>query len=121
MANAVGWHPHNLIIDRFGLDYDFIEKIGLVWINNLETGSGKSLADPQHKDHKKNYVQNYLKQFGARKVEANALIVQPEEGRNLCLRAILKYLPASAPEDYEQRLKPLRKTLRVTLTERFLL
>jgi hypothetical protein len=121
MANAVGWHPHNLIIDRFGLDYDFIEKIGLVWINNLETGSGKSLADPQHKDHKKNYVQNYPKQFGARKVEANALIVQPEEGRNLCLRAILKYLPASAPEDYEQRLKPLRKTLRVTLTERFLL
>jgi hypothetical protein len=119
MANAVDWHPDNLIIDRFGLDYDFIEKIGLVWIDNLETGSGKSLASPQHNDHKKDYVQNYLKRFGARKVEANALIVQPEEGRKLCLQAILKYLPASAPQEYEERLKPHRKALTKALNERF--
>jgi hypothetical protein len=56
LEKAVGWSPDKLIIDRFGLDYDFIEANGLTWIDNLETGSGKSLADPKHPDHLKPYV-----------------------------------------------------------------
>jgi len=30
------------------------------WIDNLETGSGKDLANPKHPDHHKEYVQGYL-------------------------------------------------------------
>jgi hypothetical protein len=41
MAGAVGWSPGNLTIDRFGLDYEFIEEQGLTWIDNLETSNGK--------------------------------------------------------------------------------
>ena len=31
----------HLTVDRFGLNYDFIEEQNLTWIDNLETGSGK--------------------------------------------------------------------------------
>jgi hypothetical protein len=34
LARAVGWSPDNLIIERFGLDYDFIEREQLTWIDN---------------------------------------------------------------------------------------
>jgi hypothetical protein len=78
LANAVGWSPDKLIIDRFGLNYDFIQRHRLTWIDNLITGSGDDLADRRHPDHFKSYVQNYLREFAARKVEANALVVRPE-------------------------------------------
>jgi len=32
LARAVGWSPDNLIIERFGLNYDFIEREKLTWI-----------------------------------------------------------------------------------------
>jgi hypothetical protein len=41
LTGAVGWSPDNLIIERFGLDYNFIRAQGLTWIDNLETSSGK--------------------------------------------------------------------------------
>ena len=76
----------DVIIDRFGLNYDFINDNDLSWIDGLATGSGKRLDDIGHKDHKKQYVQDYLKNYcpdwvppidarragiGARKCEAN--------------------------------------------------
>ena len=73
---------------------DFIEANGLTWIDNLETSRGKSLADPKHPDHFRPYVQSYLKRFGARKVEANALVARPEAGRELCRQAIRWYVPS---------------------------
>jgi hypothetical protein len=39
LRNAVRWSPEDLIIDRFGLNADFIEANNLTWIDNLETGS----------------------------------------------------------------------------------
>ena len=108
VADAVGWRPDNLIIDRFGLNHDFIEQHGLTWIENLETASGKRLDDPDHTDHHKDYVQSYLDKFGVRKVEANALVIQPGAGRELCPEAIQKYVPVDAPTEYADKLKPLR-------------
>jgi hypothetical protein len=104
-----------LVVDRFGLNADFIEKQGLTWIDNLETGSGRSLADPKHKDHKCDYVQRYLRQFGERKVEANALVVRPEAGRNLCRDAILKYLSEDDPDRYRETLVPHRELARAEI------
>jgi len=75
LARAVQWSPDNLIIERFGLDYDFIEREQLTWINNLATSKGEyPLDDKRHLDHFKDYVQSYLRKFGARKVEADALL-----------------------------------------------
>jgi hypothetical protein len=104
------------VIDRFGLNADFIEANGLTWIDNLETANGKyPLDDPRHADHQKTYVQEYLKRFGARKVEANALVVRPAESRELCRQAILSYLPEDAPRRYGERLFAVRQEVRAAV------
>ena len=112
LEDAVGWSPDNLIIDRFGLNYDFIVEQGLSWIENLETSSGGRLDDPRHKDHSKPYVQNYLRTYGARKVETNALVIRPDEGRDLCRAAINRYISETAPAEYKTKLAPKREELR---------
>jgi hypothetical protein len=88
LQGAVGWSPEHLIVDRFGLNAAFIRRHRLSWIENLETASGDDLGNPRHPDHCKPYVQSYIKQFGSRKVEANAMIVRPEAGRALCRQSL---------------------------------
>jgi hypothetical protein len=100
LALAVGWSPVNLTIERFGLNADFIEANNLTWIDNLETSSGGRLDDPRHTDHNKAYVQTYIERFGVRKVEANALVVSPNEGRRLCREAITRYVDIDAANEY---------------------
>jgi hypothetical protein len=57
MSRAVGWSPDDLVIDRFGLDYDFIEHNSLTWIENLATSNGEYPLDhKKHPDHYKPYV-----------------------------------------------------------------
>jgi hypothetical protein len=113
LARAVGWSPDNLIIERFGLDYDFIEREGLTWIENLATSKGEYPLDhKRHPDHHKPYVQDYLRKYGVRKVESDALLKRPEAGRELCRKAILKYVPREAPRRYQNKLKPVRAELR---------
>jgi hypothetical protein len=114
---AVGWSPANLVISRFGLNAGFIEANRLSWIDNLETSSGGRLDDPRHADHRKPYVQNYIREFGVRKCEANALVVAPEAGRQLCRSAILRYIPARAVRAYQAKLGSVRKQLRSALRD----
>jgi hypothetical protein len=118
LAGAVDWSPDNLVIIRFGLNADFIDRHGLTWIDNLETSSGGQLDEPNHNDHDKAYVQDYIAEFGVRKCEANALVVEPEVGRQLCRDAILKHIPTDAVERYERKLDRVRKQLRKALRER---
>jgi hypothetical protein len=134
MVNATGWMPDgvsvdpvamvdSVIIDRFGLNSDFIEEHGLTWIDNLETGSGGRLDNPKHRLHNSDVVQSYIATYGVRKVEANALVVRPEDGRELCRNAILKYLDPDSPELYRAALQPYQEAARVkameTMRERF--
>jgi hypothetical protein len=120
LSGAVDWDPAGLEIVRFGLNADFIDAHGLTWIDNLETSSGGQLDDPGHNDHAKQYVQDYIAQFGARKCEANALVVEPDVGRQLCRNAILEHIPADAVERYQRNLDRARKQLRRALRERVL-
>ena len=87
-----GYDPANLEIKRFGLDYEFIAKNNLTWIDNLITGSKKNLASPSHPNNKLPYVQEYIKRFGVRKCEANAIMKKPKEAEELCRGAIEGYL-----------------------------
>jgi len=118
MARAVGWNPSRLIVDRFGLTAAFINANGLTWIDGLETSSGTDLVDRSHPDHNKPYVQNYIRRFGARKVEANALVVRTEQGRDLCRGAILKYIDESAVEAYRIDIEAMREEARRASAER---
>ena len=88
------WDPGNLVVDRFGLNHDFIESHDITWVENLITGSGKDLASPMHRDHSQPYVQEYLVQFGARKVEANAIMKRDtiDDARAMCISAIENHL-----------------------------
>lgn len=92
---GTGWNPDNLIIDRFGLNYDFIMDNNLSWINNLETGSGKPA------DINNPIVKKYVDQYGFRKVEANAIVVNPHAGQNLCRFAIERYLGFNVLDRFE--------------------
>jgi hypothetical protein len=114
---AVGWSPDNLTIERFGLNFDFIEEHNLTWIDGLQTASGKDLGDPNHRQHHADFVQEYIAKYGERKVEANALVVRPEAGRQLCRNAIEKYLNMAAIAAYEQSLVEQRQWVRAEMPE----
>jgi hypothetical protein len=117
MEGATGYSPVDLIIDRFGLNADFIDAQGLSWTDNLITSSGGNLASPKHNDHERPYVQDYLQRFGARKVEANALVVRPEAGRQLCLDAIRCYMPDDLLADFEARREVARQEARAVVAQ----
>jgi len=115
LSGAVEWDPGNLVIDRFGLNHDFIVAQGLTWIDNLETSAGERLDDHNHHDHLKSYVQDYIRRFGVRKVEANALVVRPEAGRRLCEDAIRRYVPDGAVEAFAAQLAPEQEDARLEI------
>lgn len=82
-------------IVRFGLNAEFIDNARLLWIDGLETSSGEDLSDSRHKHHRFPYVQDYLRDFGARKVEANALIANPTAARALIRDELWHWLSAA--------------------------
>ena len=101
--NQYGYNPEYLKIERFGLNYDFIIDNKLSWIDNLITASGKDLSSPSHKNHSLPYVQGYLREYGARKCEANAIVVKPDQGRELCRQIIEKYLGKDVKNRFQER------------------
>lgn len=104
----VGYDPQNLIIERFGLNYDFIKENEITWIDNLITGSGKNLASPTHKNFKLPYVQKYLKEIGERKCEANACVTIPDISRNLMRGVIEHYLGEDVLHRFEKKRAVIR-------------
>lgn len=91
------WDPKNLIIDKFGLTFDFIEKNKLTWIDNLMTSSGKPA------DERKQYVRDYIAKYKRRKVEANAILIIPDIAIDQCRDTILKYIDVKASkEEYDK-------------------
>lgn len=103
-----GYDPQDLIIDRFGLNYDFIIQNKLTWIDNLITGSGKDLADPRHPNYNLPYNRLYRNKVGIRKCEANSVVIVPEMGRELCRKAIIKYLGADALRRFRAKKERVR-------------
>lgn len=98
-----GYDPEYLIIDRFGLNYDFIQENRFTWIDNLVTGSGMDLSDPRHKNHHMPYVKEYLRTVGARKCEANAIVTLPRVARNLVTEVIENYLGEDSLERFKEK------------------
>jgi len=101
-----GYDPTNLKIKRFGLNFDFIERHNLTWINNLITGTKKKslkgigLDNPKHPNHNMPYVQEYIKKIGVRKCEANAIVIIPKIARKFVDFTIKRYLGMDAEERF---------------------
>jgi hypothetical protein len=98
-----GYDPAELIIERFGLNYDFIKANHLTSIDNLLTGSGKNLASKSHPDNAQAYVQDYIAAYGVRKWEANSIVAAAEKGQQMCREAIEKYLGQDALQRFKKR------------------
>lgn len=101
-----GYNPNDLIIERFGLNADFIEQHSLTWIDNLVTGKKtgiNDLSDPRHRNHNMPYVQEYLQEFGARKCEANAIVPIPDIARDMVRETIESYLNEGALDRFDQK------------------
>lgn len=96
----VGYDPTSLIIERFGLNYEFIVANNYTWIDNLITGSGKDLSSPLHPNNKLQYVKQYLNSIGARKCEANAIVTTPRQAERLIRAAIEKFLGDDSAERF---------------------
>jgi hypothetical protein len=124
LSGAVGWSPDEITIDRFGLNYDFIQSHNLTWIDNLETsgkdedGNPRHLDDENHTDRNKPYVKNYIDTYGVRKVEANALMSDIAAGRQLCEEAILKYIDADGIEEYRNKTDEYQSKAEAIIIER---
>lgn len=114
-----GYDPENLIIERFGLNFDFILEHNLSWINNLKTGSngeiavmregrisqGRTNTGKPHPNFYLDYVQDYLRQYGVRKCEANAIVTIPDIAREFCRGIIETYLGKDSKERFAEKMK----------------
>lgn len=100
LKNAVGWSPKHLLIERFGLNEDLINEENLSWIENLMTSKNRDL-----KNSKEKYVQEYIKKYGVRKVEANALVTRPNVARNLIESTLNKYISKDSVRSYNHQIK----------------
>ena len=100
-----GWELEEMAKDdqivRFGLNAEFVDNAGLLWIDGLETSSGEDLANPKHKHHHFPYVQDYLHQYGTRKVEANALIANPTAARALIRDELWNWLSHAGDKQWK--------------------
>ncbi|HET6641251.1 MAG TPA: hypothetical protein VFG77_06575 [Nitrososphaeraceae archaeon] len=130
ISAATGYIPSNLKIDRFGLNYEFIEENDLTWIDNLVSSSGKDMSkssycyncDMQYGDgvrkcrncHKGMYTQpqfvkDYIAKYGVRKCEANALVIVPEQAMQLAEDAITTYLGLDSGSRFEAKQNKIKR------------
>lgn len=109
---GLNWWDADFDVVNVGLTEAQIDRMGLMKINNLETGGGKDLSDPRHPDHYKPYVQDYLANFGVWKCEANALVGHPQKAMDMLEDAITQYIPAEHPDDIEAKNEPAQEAVR---------
>lgn len=112
-----GYDPDTLEIKRFGLDYDFIIKNKLTWIDNLITGSGKDLNSPSHPNYNLPYLKDYKRKVGVKKCEANSIVIIPDLGRQLCEKAIIEYLGKDAKRRFQEKRKKIREEILEVMDE----
>jgi len=57
------------------------------------------------------YVQDYLRKYGVRKCEANAIVINPKQGRNLCRETIEKYLGTDAIRRFQRKKRKIAQII----------
>jgi hypothetical protein len=116
-ANIKGldWYEPDFDVVNIGLTEQQVRDLDLMRINNLETGGGRDLSDRGHPDHFKPYVQDYIRQFGVWKCEANALVGHPTRAQALLEDAINQFIPATHPADIEEKNEPGQAAVRTEI------
>ena len=106
---------------RIGLNFDQIERMGLTWVDNLQTGGFdedkrvRDLSDPKHTQHKNRDVQDYLARYGARKCEADALAKDYKGAWGLLHDAVAELVDPLEVTRWRDRLAEEREDAMVTV------
>ncbi len=109
LQGATDWDASSLTIERFGLNKTDIDKYNLTWIDNLISASGKP------PNRKRKDVREYIRKFGERKCEANALLKNEETlkvGQKLCIDAIIKYYGDDALDRFKEKREKAKAKLK---------
>lgn len=109
---GLDWDFPDFDVVNIGLTETQIDDMGLMKIENLETGGGKDLANPRHPDHNKAYVQDYIRRFGVWKVEANALVSNPDAAQTIFTDAVAEYVPDDHLDAMQEKNEPARQYVR---------
>lgn len=109
---GLDWQRPEFEVVNIGLTESQIDDLGLMKIENLETGGGKELSNPTHPDFNKPYVQDYINQFGIWKCEANALVSNPEGAKEILESAINRFVPPDHLAEVEQENEPGQQSVR---------
>ena len=108
IEKGTGWYPETLVVDRFGLNLDFIQANNLTWIDNLISGSERNMAN----DYGRNpIITKYIDAYGVRKCEANALVVAHQQGVELCRNAIERWLGKDARDRINAKDEAVKKKI----------
>jgi hypothetical protein len=102
---------------RVGLNVADIERLGLVWIENLETSGGNDLGSIKHKQHMSTSVQSYIAMFGKRKCEANALLRNPKAAQQILIDAIARYIEEDDVTTYHDQRRLDAEVARKAISE----
>lgn len=113
---GLDWDNPEFEVVNVGLTPDQVADLGLMRIENLETGGGRDLTDASHPDHFKPYVQDYLRDVGAWKCEANALVGHPARARDLLETAINQFIPDDHPDTVEENNEPGQAAVRAEIS-----
>jgi hypothetical protein len=109
---GLDWDEPDFDVVDIGLTPAQVGELGLMRIENLETGGGRDLSDTSHPDHFKPYVQDYIREVGVWKCEANALVGHPARARALLESSINEFIPASHPEEIVEKNEPGQASVR---------
>lgn len=112
---GLDWYDPEFDVVNIGLTEQQIDDLGLMKIPNLETGGGKDLSSPRHKDHHKPYVQDYIEQFGVWKCEANALVSNPEQAVGIFTDAVEQYIPSDHLSNMRVKNAPGKEAVRAEI------
>lgn len=115
-VKGLDWDPDFEVVN-IGLTEEQIDRLGLMKIENLETGGGRDLSNPRHPDHYKPYVQDYMAEFGVWKVEANALVADPEQAVQIFEDAVEPFIPARHLGNVIRRNRPGQDQVREAISE----
>lgn len=120
IEKATHWNPKNLIINQFGLSFEFIKTNRITWIDNLITG-GKRDLEELYKKYKAgtlgkkeklyDYEIQYIETYGIQKCEANAIIPKRNIAIKDCEVTIQKYLGVNPFEVYDKKVKETQKEI----------
>ncbi len=127
LEKATNWSPDNLIIDHFGLTFEFINANNLLWIDNLITGGKRNLKTlyNQYKEGKEKvkiyeYEIEYIKKYGINKCEANAILPIKYTAIADCEKNIKKYLGDNCFDVYDKKIeKNQQKVLDLMISVNF--